>query len=52
MTEAYKLPIYQKKYGKGAVDNSWTNESLDGTYYVPWENTSWGPAFSNPKLAG
>lgn len=52
MTEAYKLPLYQKRYGKGAVDNSWTNESLDGTYYVPWENTSWGPAFSNPKIGG
>ncbi|NAW51939.1 SusC/RagA family TonB-linked outer membrane protein [Elizabethkingia argentiflava] len=52
MTEAYKLPLYQKKYGKGAVDDSWTKESLDGTYYVPWENTSWGPAFSNPKIGG
>ena len=52
ITEAYKLPLYQKRYGKGAVDDSWTSESLDGTYYVPWENTSWGPAFSNPAIGG
>lgn len=56
---AYKLPLYQKKYGKGAYDDGWAkyqtgdfHDPMGGTYYVPWENTSWGPAYSDPKIGG
>lgn len=52
-SEVFKLPIVQKKYGKGLRDPSaWSDFDYDGTNYVPWENTSWGPAYDHPRIRG
>ena len=41
----YKLPKLQQRYGAGYPGD--TNfPSVGGTNYVPWENTNWGPAYS------
>lgn len=47
-TNAYKLPIRQKLYGAGYPgENTYSDDDYNGTNYVPWENTSWGPAYSS-----
>jgi TonB-linked SusC/RagA family outer membrane protein len=46
VSQAFKLPIVQRQYGKGVQDESWSSEDYGGTNYVPWENTSWGPSYS------
>ncbi|WP_042722184.1 TonB-dependent receptor plug domain-containing protein, partial [Flavobacterium sp. B17] len=50
--QAFMLPKVQTKYGKGVQDQSYSNVDYGGTNYVPWENTSWGPAYDDPKIAG
>jgi len=48
-TNAYKLPIRQKLYGSGYPgENTFSDEDFgEGTNYVPWENTAWGPSYSS-----
>ncbi|SFC37751.1 SusC/RagA family TonB-linked outer membrane protein [Kaistella jeonii] len=46
VTQGFKFPNIQKRYGKGVQDNSYSNDDFGGTNYVPWENTSWGPAYT------
>ncbi len=54
-------PNRQTKYGQGwYVDNNWStpavpNSAAGGAGYstaVPFENGSWGPAFTDPRYAG
>lgn len=52
VTQGFKFPIIQKRYGKGIQDDSYSDTDYGGTNYVPWENTSWGPAFDSPGLGG
>ncbi|MFZ4930331.1 SusC/RagA family TonB-linked outer membrane protein [Chryseobacterium sp. Mn2064] len=52
-TSAYKLPIRQKLYGQGYPGESdFSEEDYNGTNWVPYENTAWGPAFSDPNIGG
>jgi len=51
VSEAFKFPLIQTRYGKGVQDNSYSDDDFGGTNYVPWENTSWGPAY-NGALGG
>jgi TonB-linked SusC/RagA family outer membrane protein len=55
MTQAFMFPKVQTRYGKGYPDEAaFTAGDVDynGTTYVPWENTSWGPAYDAPGIAG
>ncbi|REC51859.1 MULTISPECIES: SusC/RagA family TonB-linked outer membrane protein [Chryseobacterium] len=47
ISSVYKLPITQNRYGNGIQDATYGSQDYGGTNYVPWENTSWGPAFSS-----
>lgn len=47
VSQAFKFPLIQKKYGKGVQDDSYSGDDYGGTNYVPWENTSWGPSYSS-----
>ncbi|MFC4162149.1 SusC/RagA family TonB-linked outer membrane protein [Epilithonimonas zeae] len=51
ISQVFKLPKVQTRYGKGVQDESYSDEDYGGTNYVPWENTSWGPAY-NGSLGG
>lgn len=52
-TSAYKIPLIQKRYGKGYPgDDGYSNVYYGGTNYVPWENTFWGPAYDHPDIKG
>ena len=51
MTQGFKFPKIQTRYGKGVQDTSYSSDDYAGTNYVPWENTSWGPAY-NSSLGG
>ncbi|PKF74516.1 SusC/RagA family TonB-linked outer membrane protein [Chryseobacterium sp. PMSZPI] len=55
MTQAFMFPKVQTQYGKGvpgeAVDPN-GDPDFNGTSYVPWENTSWGPAYNDPRIGG
>ncbi|MCJ8155153.1 SusC/RagA family TonB-linked outer membrane protein [Chryseobacterium sp. SSA4.19] len=43
----YKLPIYQKTYGQGWPDDpTYDTTDYNGTNWVPYENSNWGPAYS------
>ena len=46
VSQAFKFPYVQTKYGKGVQDESYSDVDYGGTNYVPWENTSWGPSYS------
>lgn len=55
MTQAFMFPKVQTRYGKGYPDSQvFTAGDVDynGTTYVPWENTSWGPAYNAPGIGG
>lgn len=52
VSEVFMLPKIQKRYGKGVEDDGWDNVDYNGTNYIPWENMSWGPAFSDPRIGG
>ncbi|MET3035350.1 SusC/RagA family TonB-linked outer membrane protein [Chryseobacterium sp. NRRL B-14859] len=52
ITDIYKLPIRQTKYGQGIQDESFDDTDYGGTNWVPYENTSWGPLYSTPGLGG
>jgi len=47
ITDIYKLPIIQRVYGQGIQDTSFDATDYNGTNWVPYENTSWGPAYSS-----
>ncbi|WP_300688670.1 SusC/RagA family TonB-linked outer membrane protein [Chryseobacterium sp.] len=52
-TSAYKLPIRQKLYGQGYPGEAdYSDVDYNGTNWVPWENTAWGPAYSDPNIGG
>lgn len=51
-TDPYKFPYVQTRYGKGTQDNSYSDVDYGGTNYVAWENTSWGPSYSDPRIGG
>lgn len=51
VSQGFKYPKIQTKYGKGVQDDSYSDVDYGGTNYVPWENTSWGPAY-NSSLGG
>lgn len=46
VSSVYKLPIIQRQYGQGIQDDTFSDVSFGGTNIVPYENTSWGPAFN------
>lgn len=50
----YKLPIIQQKYGAGYPDSTFNPGlgDIGGTNWVPYENTSWGPLYSDPAIGG
>ncbi|PIF47437.1 TonB-linked SusC/RagA family outer membrane protein [Chryseobacterium sp. 52] len=50
----YKLPIIQQKYGAGYPDSTFEPGlgEIGGTTWVPYENTSWGPLYSDPAIGG
>ncbi len=50
--QAFMLPKVQTRYGKGVQDQSYSSTDYGGTNYVPWENTSWGPAYNDPTIGG
>lgn len=55
MTQAFKFPITQQQYGKGYPhEQAFSAGDIDysGTNYVPFENTSWGPAYNDPSIGG
>lgn len=52
VTQGFKFPIIQKRYGKGVQDDSYSDVDYGGTNYVPWENTSWGPAYDHSGFGG
>ena len=55
MTQAFMFPKVQTRYGKGYPgEGAFTAGDVDynGTTYVPWENTSWGPAYNAPGIGG
>jgi len=52
ISSVYKLPKIQTKYGQGVQDETFSDVDYNGTNHVPWENTSWGPAFDDPKIGG
>lgn len=52
VTQGFKYPLIQKKYGKGVQDDSYSDVDYNGTNYVPWENMSWGPAYDYPGFGG
>ncbi len=55
MTQAFMFPKIQTRYGKGYPgEPTFTGGDVDynGTNYVPWENTSWGPAYDAPGIGG
>lgn len=49
ISSIYKLPIYQTKYGQGWPGSTGIN--VDGTTFVQYENSVWGPAYDG-SLAG
>ena len=51
ISQAFKFPKVQTRYGKGVQDTSYSTVNYGGTNYVPWENTSWGPSY-NGALGG
>lgn len=55
MTQAFMFPKVQTRYGKGVTgEQVYPGGDIDynGTSYVPWENTSWGPAYDDPRISG
>ncbi|MBV8327975.1 SusC/RagA family TonB-linked outer membrane protein [Chryseobacterium sp.] len=50
----YKLPIIQDKYGQGNPGEIFHPgpSQLGGTYWVPYENESWGPSYSDMAIGG
>ncbi|MFC6269407.1 TonB-dependent receptor plug domain-containing protein [Frigoriflavimonas asaccharolytica] len=52
ISSVYKLPEIQTKYGQGVQDTSFSSVDYNGTNFVPWENTSWGPAYNDPTIGG
>lgn len=52
ISTVYKLPKIQEKYGQGVQDTSFSSVDYNGTNHVPWENTSWGPAYNDPNIGG
>ncbi|MFS4473920.1 SusC/RagA family TonB-linked outer membrane protein [Chryseobacterium sp. T20] len=52
VTQGFKYPLTQKKYGKGVQDDSYSDADYGGTNYVPWENMSWGAAYDYPGFGG
>ena len=52
MSQGFNYPKVQTKYGKGVQDESYSDQDYGGTNYVPWENTSWGPAYNDPTIGG
>lgn len=52
-TNVYKLPIRQKLYGQGYPGEAdYSSVDYNGTNWVPYENTAWGPAFNDPSIGG
>ncbi|REC62909.1 SusC/RagA family TonB-linked outer membrane protein [Chryseobacterium pennae] len=54
-SSVYKLPIIQKKYGQGvpgALFSPGPTTLLGGSAWIPYENTSWGPLYSDPTIGG
>jgi TonB-linked SusC/RagA family outer membrane protein len=55
VSQAFMFPKIQTRYGKGYPGEpgfSAGDVNYNGTTYVPFENTSWGPAFSDPRIGG
>ncbi len=52
ISSAYKLPKIQSAYGQGIQDTSYDATDYNGTNWVPYENTSWGPSYSTSGLGG
>ncbi|HBV15075.1 SusC/RagA family TonB-linked outer membrane protein [Chryseobacterium carnipullorum] len=55
MSQAFMFPKVQTRYGKGYPDSQVFNGGdvdYNGTTYVPWENTSWGPAYTAAGIGG
>lgn len=52
VTQGFKFPKVQTRYGKGVQDDSYSSTDYGGTNYVPWENTSWGPSYDYPGFGG
>lgn len=50
----YKLPFIQQKYGSGYPGEVFSPGpgEIGGTNWVPYENTSWGPLYSDPAIGG
>ncbi|WP_294232185.1 SusC/RagA family TonB-linked outer membrane protein [uncultured Chryseobacterium sp.] len=47
-TSPYKLPIRQNLYGQGYPGEAdFSTVDYNGTNWVPYENTSWGPAYTS-----
>lgn len=46
-SQVYKLPIKQKIYGQGWPGDVFDTTDYNGTNWVPYENTTWGPAYSS-----
>ncbi|MCS4303364.1 SusC/RagA family TonB-linked outer membrane protein [Chryseobacterium sp. BIGb0232] len=53
-SSVYKMPIIQDKYGQGGPGGDFTPglPEMGGTTWIPYENTSWGPLYSDPIIAG
>ena len=52
ISSVYKMPKIQQLYGQGVQDTSYSSDDYNGTNFVPWENTSWGPAYNDPNIGG
>lgn len=52
ISSVFKLPKIQTKYGQGIQDDTFSSIDYNGTNIVPWENTSWGPAYNDPAVGG
>jgi len=55
MTQAFMFPKVQTRYGKGYPGGGGFlagDVDYNGTTYIPWENTSWGPAYNAPGIGG
>ncbi|SDH58633.1 TonB-linked outer membrane protein, SusC/RagA family [Chryseobacterium taeanense] len=54
VSSIYKTPIRQQLYGQGWVGEptDFSSTEYGGTNWVPYENGSWGPAYSNPDIGG
>ncbi|GEN75997.1 SusC/RagA family TonB-linked outer membrane protein [Chryseobacterium hagamense] len=54
VSSIYKTPIRQQIYGQGwtGEPTAFSSTEYGGTNWVPYENGSWGPAYSDPQIGG